>query len=423
MANFSAKERLIASLLSATPGLKHLVKDVYVRGNAVLYRKGYTNKILCDKVAKIESPLSGLDGESFFGYYDKCPLNHAGLLLAHLSSRETSFKPSAEMPVRIVAVDIHSGKVAEIGQSASYTWQQGARAQWLTDDEVIYNDFRKGCYKSVVYSLKEKRELRVYDYPVQDSYGKDYFLSINYRRIMYLRPDYGYRNLPLPTEEEIRDLTHDGIWKVGIESGEGCMLHSLEDVVQCEPKELFVSCLHKVNHVMINRTGDGFIFIHRFYQGKRRFDRLMYSDFKSLKVLVDDGMVSHCCWIDGHTIFGYFRYEGKNGYYYCDVHTGGITPCHAMTDLNLGDGHPSCCGDWIVFDSYPDKSRMQHLFLYNRRTDKVVPLLELYQSVKYMGECRCDLHPRFSRDGRYVFFDTVFTGKRAQCYIDLKDLQ
>lgn len=423
MANFSAKERLIASLLSATPGLKRLVKDVYVRGNAVLYRKGYTNKILCDKMTKIENPLSGLDEESFFGYYDKCPINGKGVLLAHLSERDTRTKPSPDDSVRIVAVDIHSGKVTEIGKSVSYTWQQGARTQWLTDDKVIYNDFREGEYKSVVYSLKAGCELRTYDYPVQDSYGTDYFLSINYQRIMYLRPDYGYRNLPLPSAEEMRNLTNDGIWKIDCESGEGRLLYSLQDVVECGRKEAFASCLHKVNHVMINEGGDGFIFIHRYYQGKRRFDRLMYSDFKSLKVLVDDEMVSHCCWVDSDTIFGYFRYQGKNGYYYCNVHTGSITPCHTMTDLNLGDGHPSCCGDWIVFDSYPDKSRMQHLFLYNRKEDKVIPLLELYQSVKYMGECRCDLHPRFSRDGRYVFFDTVFTGKRAQCYIDLKDLK
>ena len=105
-----------------------------------------------------------------------------------------------------------------------------------------------------------------------------------------------------------------------------------------------------------------------------------------------------------------FRYQSKNGYYYCDIQTGIITPCLTMTNLNLGDGHPSCYGDWVVFDSYPDKSRMQHLLLYNKKRDEIFPLLEVYQSVDYMGECRCDLHPRFSQDGRFIFFDTVFTG-------------
>ena len=93
-----------------------------------------------------------------------------------------------------------------------------------------------------------------------------------------------------------------------------------------------------------------------------------------------------------------------------------------MTNLGTGDGHPSCHGDWIVFDSYPDKSRMQHLFLYNRKSDKIIPLLELFHSVRYSGECRCDLHPRFSEDDKYISFDTVYTGKRTQCYIDISKL-
>lgn len=173
---------------------------------------------------------------------------------------------------------------------------------------------------------------------------------------------------------------------------------------------------------MINKAGDGFIFIHRYYQGKRRFDRLMYSDFKSLKVLVDNEMVSHCCWIDNKTIFGYFRYNNENGYYYCDIQNGRITPCLSMTNLQVGDGHPSCYGKWIVFDSYPDKSRMQHLYLYNKEKDMVIPLLELYQSVKYMGESRCDLHPRFSYDGKKIFFDTVYSGKRTHSYIDVSKI-
>lgn len=41
MAQFSSRERLIASVLSATPRLKILIKKVYVSLNFVLHRKGY----------------------------------------------------------------------------------------------------------------------------------------------------------------------------------------------------------------------------------------------------------------------------------------------------------------------------------------------------------------------------------------------
>ena len=87
--------------------------------------------------------------------------------------------------------------------------------------------------------------------------------------------------------------------------------------------------------------------------------------------------------------------------------------------MATGDGHPTVYGEWIAFDTYPDKSRMQHLYLYHIKTCELFPLLELYHGLKYTGECRCDLHPRFSKDGRYVFFDTVYLGKRTLCYIDI----
>ena len=421
MATFSSRERLIASLLSSFPLLKKFIKSIYIRINAVVYKKSYTYKILCDKIDSINM-VSNDNQETFFGYYDKFSINRVGLILSQATNRQTHLKPSAHIPIQLLVKDISNRDVIKIGETFAYTWQQGARCQWISNDKIIYNIFQDNQYKAVVYSLLEKGIVKCFDYPVQEVHGTDYFLSINYRRIMYLRPDYGYRNLPLPTLEEMKDLTHDGIWMVEYDTAESILLHSLQEIVQCEFRDIFSSCLHKVNHIMMNKSGSGFIFIHRYYHGKRRFDRLFYSDFKSLKVLVDDGMVSHCCWIDDHTVFGYFRYAGKDGFYYCDVLSGKITPCATITNLKLGDGHPSCHGDWIVFDSYPDKSRMQHLFLYNRKSDKIIPLLELYHSVRYSGESRCDLHPRFSADGKYISFDTVYTGKRTQCYIDISKL-
>jgi hypothetical protein len=64
---------------------------------------------------------------------------------------------------------------------------------------------------------------------------------------------------------------------------------------------------------------------------------------------------------------------------------------------------------------------MQKLLLYNIKTKQIFPLLKLYQSIRYMYQTRCDLHPRFSTDGKYVFFDTVYSGKRQHCRIDVSE--
>ena len=74
----------------------------------------------------------------------------------------------------------------------------------------------------------------------------------------------------------------------------------------------------------------------------------------------------------------------------------------------------------IKIDSYPDKSRMQHLVAYNMETDMLFPLLELYHPMKYFGKNRCDLHPRFSETGEYITLDSVHDGKRHQYIIDFK---
>jgi Tol biopolymer transport system component len=136
-------------------------------------------------------------------------------------------------------------------------------------------------------------------------------------------------------------------------------------------------------------------------------------DGSNLKVVANDEMVSHCYWYDDSNIFAYLRDRSiGDNYYLVDIHStqkkkvgkGGI-------DL-FGDGHPSVHGNKILFDTYPDKSRMKHLFIYNVETANLNELGEFYESFDYYGETRCDLHPRFSFDGKKVFFDSVHEGKR-----------
>ncbi len=418
MANFSAKERIIASLLSATPGLKRVVKNTYILVNSLIYRKGYAIKVLDHRISEPFLPFG--DSGSYGGYYDKTSVNSDGCYVGLRYKTDTSKKPTADKSVDILVTDADGG-VTKIGETYAYNWQQGARVHWIDNTRIIFNVFDGQGYRAVVKNIDDGSE-KVYEYPVQDSYDHDYFLSINYRRIMAMRPDYGYRNLPEMTKTELAETADDGIWKVSYRDSSASLILSLADVISFDTKPVFKDCLHNVNHLMIKPDGTGFIFIHRWYSGKRRYDRLMYYNFENLRVLADEGMVSHMCWIDDNTLFGYLRHEGKNGFYFIDLGSGKITPCDRLTDMGNGDGHPSCHGDWITFDTYPDKSRMQRLYLYNFRTDELFPLLELHHPVKYMEESRCDLHPRFSADGRYICFDSVFKGNRNLCYVNVSGI-
>ena len=419
MASFSAKERYIARILSSMPAIKNKIKYLYQA--ICYYRYGTKNPQY-----KSDYPISpvgedNMEHSSFGGYYDRPTIN-GDYVFTHRTTCDTSKKPRKDKDVEVSIYDMKHHKVIHVGNSSSYTWQQGCKTQWLDDDRLIFNVFEDGRYQSCVFSLKENRVVKRFDFPNQDSFKDRFFLSINYSRIMALRPDYGYRNLSLPTKDEMKDVENDGIRIVDFQSGESRILHSLKDIASVEPKRIFDKCIHVANHLMINKEGSRFIFIHRFYDGKVRHDRLMVSDFKSMKVLVDNDMVSHCHWIDNERIIGYFRYQDKDGFYYCNVVTGEVTCCEVMTALQNGDGHPSCYGDWITFDSYPDKGRMQHLYIYNMVTEQMTHLLEVKHGLKFQGEGRCDLHPRFSADGKYISFDSVMSGKRQQYYINVESI-
>jgi hypothetical protein len=427
MSNYSAKERLIASILSATPGLKKIAKELYVLINYILHKKSYTSKIISrqipDQIVDITDTFDPKK-ESFGGYYDKPLMNKQGQLLSHIPSLSSRKIPSDKNPVKIVLTDIHSKHTISIDESYSYNWQQGTRLHWLNENHFIFNFFdeKQKQYGAKVYSTDKKSILREYPLPVQESFKDEYYLALNYSRLMSMRPDYGYRNLPKLTSLQLNDLQNDGIWKVNFNDSKKILLHSLSEVMATKPKALFSKCNHNVNHLMINHSGTGFMFIHRYYLGERRFDRLLYSDFKNLRVVLDEEMVSHCCWIDDENIFGYFKNGGKNGYYTLNIVSMEIKSCAEMTNLGYGDGHPSCFNNWIAFDSYPDKSRMQTLSLFNLQSKKIIPLVQVYQSIKYKGETRCDLHPRFSTDGKYLTFDSVYKGKRRHCFIDVSKI-
>ena len=417
MPEFNHFERAIAKNLARAPILKSIIKLAYSHVVFICNKKKY----LVKSVSELR-PCSLLGVESFFGYYDKCPENPKGLILSHLTTKQTSTSPSLGRDVEIALFSKCFSEKLWSAAICAYNWQQGSRLHWLTDELFIYNDFNSNnnSYVSKVVSSISFNLVKVFDLPVQESFKADYFLSLNYRRLMALRPDYGYRNLPPMTKAELERLDTDGIWKVHYKTGASELLISLQQICSIEPSALFPEAMHKVNHVMISPDGSQFIFLHRYLIGRRRFDRLMLANSQTgeLRLLSDYGMVSHCHWADGNTILGYMRGPGdKDAFWIIDAVSGSFTHFPALD--GLGDGHPNVHGDWFVVDTYPDKARMQHLNLVNWKTGEVKKLGEFFHGFKYHGETRCDLHPRFSACGKKVYFDSVFSGKRKLYAMEL----
>ena len=112
-------------------------------------------------------------------------------------------------------------------------------------------------------------------------------------------------------------------------------------------------------------------------------------------------------WLHGHSCHVLF-----------DMHDIGSYSIVAPSVLN-SDGHQSFISDdSFITDTYPDKYRMAKLFRVNIPDGMTELLASVYspkrfQSSPNKGHIACDLHPRVSRDGRFVFFDSCRTGKRG----------
>lgn len=410
-------ERHAARVLTRFPYLKPKLKRFY----QLLVYWFFKKKRMCETEYSI-GRVSDHGSENFYGYFDKTP-DCGGKILYYSSEMDTkkAHQIGGKVCLNVRDLDINSD-ITSIEVNC-YNLQQGGRAQWLNNDMFIFNHFceDKNMFVSRVFSISLGKEVKRYDYPVQDSF-RSYFLSINYKRLMSLSSDYGYINCGRMSEEELRTISNDGIWRICLDTGNEELLISLSQIVNYIPKAIFKESLHTVNHVMISPNGREFIFHHRYYSRFGKSERLFKADSRTgqLELIADYGMVSHCSWLTENTIIGYLRGpNGKDGYWIIELNKKDFKQFAGGKLDVFGDGHPNVRGEYFVTDTYPDRGRRQHLLLCNWRTGSIEKLGDFYHGFAFQGDARCDLHPRFSEDGRRIYFDSVFEGIRKLYFLQL----
>src|SRR5690606_35028169 len=311
--NYSVKERALAQFLSRFPAVKVFAKKSYQRLNFFFYKKKYTYRSIYN-LEQVDLPGQ----ETFFGYYDKSPISSDGrYILFHAAPFSTKKLPERNRSVSVKVYDTRSKEIVFSHESHAYNWQQGTKAQWLNERKFIFNNYVDGQYVSMMVDLIEGKIENI-PCPIYDCFNTDYALTLTFERLMALRPDYGYRNKAALTEDEISNTINDGIFHVNLSTLETKLLLRIEDIMKVSYQEPMKNASHKVNHIMISPNGERFMFLHRYFINGQRFDRLMVADRdgKNLKLLCDDGMVSHCYWLDSNTIIGYLRDKQFGDKYY-----------------------------------------------------------------------------------------------------------
>ena len=220
--------------------------------------------------------------------------------------------------------------------------------------------------------------------------------------------------------------SEDGIWHIDLETGESQLIITIKSLINHQPRPEMANCQHKVNHIMYSPQGSKYVFMHRWIGSNGKFSRLYVSDNKgNLKLLLDDRMVSHYSWQDEQHLLAWARtQENGDRYYLINVDTAERQVIGKDILDVYGDGHPSFSPDrrWILTDSYPDKARQQHLLLYEIATGKPTEIASFFAPLKYSAGQRCDLHPRWSPDGKWVSVDATYQGKRMSYVLDVSSL-
>ncbi len=422
MSNYNVFEKYIAKILSNFPGLKSKLKKLYSTINYLLYKKKYSHKTNF----KLKKISSNPESESFFGYYDKSPINNTNtyVIFQEITELPSHKFPDSEKPVSIMLKHTESGEFNKTSSSSTYNWQQGTKLQWLTNNKFIYNDYEDDKYTSKIYDTGNNT-FQIIDSPIYDCYKDKYALSLNFERLNALTPDYGYRNLNKMVD--FGDNSNDGIFFIDLKINETRLLISIQDIIDLHEQDSMQNAKHMFNHIMISPDGNNFIFIHRWFtKSRERYDSLVLSDIKGEKnkILSDNKMISHCCWYDNSTIVGYLNDKSYgDSFYRIDIYSGEIKLLSKKL-LKYGDGHPSFHKGKMLFDSYPDRSRMRHLYVYDLESNEIEEIGEFFEPLKfdnetiYNNETRCDLHPKWSTNGKRIYFDSVHDGNRHLYYIE-----
>jgi glycosyltransferase involved in cell wall biosynthesis len=357
--------------------------------------------------------------EYLFGYYDKCPWSDNGKYLLALKVKNASSEADSKKPAEIVRIKLEDKSVEVLATTHTWNVQQGCMAQWISENHILYNDIRDNKYCAVILNLKNKQE-RVINMPVYAmSSDRKTALSLDFSRLHRLRPGYGYVNIPERTRNQsCPDDTC--IWKINIETGEIMPVLKYTDFATFEPRVEMEGAEHKVNHLMISPNGQRFMVLHRWFQKGVKYTRLITCNMEGTDMfnLSDDDFVSHCCWKNDEEILSYLnKSEGGKGYYLMKDKSSQFKRCWEQLAM---DGHPTYShdGKYVVTDTYPNRRRIQSLYVM--KGNKVVRVAQVFSPFKYGLDTRCDLHPRWSRDGKQICFDASFGGKRSVCIANVE---
>jgi hypothetical protein len=371
----------------------------------------------------------------FFGYYGINPWDSA--VRRHLAL-ETSFhehRPAVGDMATVGLVDRQTGVFTPYATTSAFNLQQGSMMHWIDagyGEEFTYNDWQDDWLVSRAVNPDTRQVRTIRGAIAAVSPTAPLAIGLNFARMAHCRPVVGYANNADPASLS-RAPEDDGLWLLDLRSGEPRLLLSIAEVIEASGDPDVQGMLAWFNHVLFNTDGSRLLFFCR--------TRLAEGHFSSLWTVNPDGSglqcqisfknrISHFAWYDEQRVLISTDVLGEMGFVEFADGKGDYRP------VGIGilprDGHACFSPDrrWILTDTSAYwqgdtavvRTFARDLILYDPRNHVRVSLGTYNADPLFTGDIRCDLHPRWSPDGRLVTFDSVHEGTRQVYSIDVSEI-
>jgi len=375
-------------------------------------------------------PLSKLPGHHFFGYYD---INTWDNSLRYHLSLETNFhehRPTPDDVASVGLIDSHTGEFIPYAKTSAFNLQQGSMMHWInagSGEEFTFNDWQDGVVVSRAVN-KDTRKIRTIQGAIAAiSPSGPVAIGLNYARMSHCRPVVGYAN-NMDTKEITDTPEDDGLFLIDLKSGESRLIMSIAHVIRESQCDDVIGKRAWFNHVVFNTNGSRIMFFCRARGGNKRYDSLwtINPDGSDLKCQIPFGnWVSHFDWRDPKRILISTDVMGEGGFVEFTDSKGDFKPFGR--GILPRDGHASFSPDrrWLLSDLHSRNEALgsfYDLMLYDIDKNIKISLGKFPHDDQFTGDTRCDLHPRWSPDGRLVTFDSVHERSRQIYIIDVGEI-
>lgn len=380
--------------------------------------------------------LSPDDGHYFFGYYDRNPWD--GEIRRHLVLKISQMDRLPERGERAeIGLLDREGNYEPMTETRAWCHQQGCMELFLKHrpDCFIYNDYEEKEKRLVARIFQiGKGVVGRYELPVyaMSPDGK-WAVSLNFSRIP--RRGYSYADALLSEDLHPADPDSDGIFRINLESGEIKLIVSYRTMMERHPYAYGLPGQHIwLNHAIVNCDSTRVLWLFRQCAESCRRKDIRWKTFlytSSLEGGDAECVLSECQWqkFISHQIWGRTPREILVDADWTGSGHGAVVfdeSRHPFLARELSESHGGMAhmvfspdGKWILADSYPDADSRQKLIRIDAQTGEWELLGTFHHEPVPTVETRCDLHPRWSPDGRFVTVDSTHDGKRGVYLLEL----